>query len=218
MSRLSEFAAEGLSATDIPNFSEEPEIVSFFANIVGKCEAKRSISSSDLSLATGFVAGILVYKNLHRVGAVVGMKVQEIQQAKYKERGDHQFLVVSVKEHKTASSGRATVVAKDGGDITIVQKYQKLIRPRITSDPDGYFLVNSQGTKIHNLNQLLQCVAALGQGKFLTATQARKGGGNGAHTRGVLLYRGSWAEQAYGAFLGHKQQILPGECHSRRTH
>ncbi len=114
------------------------------------------------------------------------MKVQEIQQAKYKERGDHQFLVVSVKKHKTASSGRGTVVAKDG-DITIVQNYQKLIRSRITSDPDGYFLVNTQGTKIHNLNQLLQRVAALGQGKFLTATQARKVGAT-EHTRGECSY------------------------------
>ena len=184
--RLSSFAAEGLTAADIPNVSECPNLVRFYADIVKKCETKTPVSPHDLSLATAFVAAALAYKNLQRAGAAVGMKLRELAEAQYKERGDHQYLVITVKEHKTASSSPAKIVVKDG-DITVIRNYQKVIRPCITNKSEGYFLVNAAGEKISHLNQLLQRLDKVGDATFPTLTQARKVGAT-EHTRAECSY------------------------------
>ena len=174
--RLATFARKELKASDLPKVAENSKVVAFYFNIAEQAKRGQAIHPNDIALATGVVAAMLVFNNLQRVGAVQGMKADEVKCADFAdfaERGGHQYLTVHVHEHKTASSGAAPVVAKDG-DITILRRYQQSIRPLITSSSEGYFLLTPAGKQLPHLNDLFQRLGKRFGIKFPTATTARK--------------------------------------------
>ena len=77
-----------------------------------------------------WVGGVLLVSNHQRPGAITNMTCQELSQAREMKEGRDRFLVISVRKHKTGTTGRARIVVKNS-QIEMVKQYAAHIRPRL---------------------------------------------------------------------------------------
>ena len=148
----------------------EPQLCSFFSRTVADIKRGDTVSSEDLTKLSTWIAGCLMHTNHQRPGAVVNMKLTELQKAL--QDGTKDRLVVVVQDHKTATTGSARVVTK-GILAERVATYASVIRPAMQAD-SGLAFPNSRGNPLDHLSRRVTKLAeSVGICNLPTATWSR---------------------------------------------
>ncbi len=100
---------------DIDSFAECRELTVLFNRTVTDVQKGESPDKSDVRTCVLWLAGTLMLVNHQRPGAVINMMLPELKRALERKevKGRDTYVTVAVEQHKTGTTGRARLVARN---------------------------------------------------------------------------------------------------------
>ncbi len=157
---------------DIDSFAECMELTVLFNQTVRDVQKGEKPDKSDLRTCVLWLAGTLMLVNHQRPGAVVNMTLPELKGAldRKQVQGRDTYVTVAVEHHKTGSTGRARLVARNRLADRL-SRYVNHIRPQLP--PSQWAFPNSNGKKLDHFSRLVRAVGERYHLKLPTATEGR---------------------------------------------
>jgi len=146
----------------------------FFKMQIDMAENERPCNAKDLDIATHLLAYAVMVHSFQRPGAVTNLTLTEFHRMKSTKEGER--WVLSVVNHKTASTGSAKLILDDNLKLRMNQ-YLKYIRPLQclhSEETCPNFFLNSAGSSIKSFPKKMASVAERFGFRQFTSTEVRK--------------------------------------------
>ena len=133
------------------------------------------MTSGDKVFIRCYITSSLMYRNAQHQGAVINMTLKKWEEAERVDTEASSYRIVSVRQHKTASSHGSARVVVTQEIVPLVECYIDRVRPAPSPGCENLLFLTASGIKLAQTSKDFRCLSKeVGEDMKVTSTNMRK--------------------------------------------